>query len=603
MSVASLRPRTELDPAETWALDHLFPSREAFDTAFDEAEQRVAELDRFRGRLGDDAETFHAALVALSDFSALFSRIKLYASLPSYVDQFDDEARRLMGRFMGNATEWVARMSFLEPELLALPPERLASFRGALPELARFAHYLDRLERRRPFVRSSQVEDVLARAGAPLSHLSGARERLANGDTRFTEVLVEGGEIIVAPSTIRGLERSGERDIRRQAFVSYADGHLAVQETFAELYQGVVRQQAFEAQVRGHASGEAAALFERHVTPEILDATLEAFTRRLPVWHRYWEARRRLLGVERLEPWDVAAPLQVDPPRIDIATAYEWIEASAAPLGKPYVERLRAALREERWVDLRPSVGKSEGAFCAAAPGAHPYILTSYVDDLQSASMLAHELGHALHAELVHAHQDPLDDFEALGMTVAETASNAQQGLLRAFVLDGPATRDDRLEFAVLEEALWNYHRYLFVMPTLVRFERVVHAGIAEGASFTGAELTGIMRDLFQEGYGDAVTADERVGITWAQFGHLYAPYYTFQYAVGLAAATVLVEAIRSGEAGAVERYLAFLTAGPTVAPVELFASLGLDVTTPAPVERAFDVLEGYVARLESIVR
>jgi oligoendopeptidase F len=78
-------------------------------------------------------------------------------------------------------------------------------------------------------------------------------------------------------------------------------------------------------------------------------------------------------------------------------------------------------------------------------------------------------------------------------------------------------------------------------------------------------------------------------------------PFYTFQYAVGIAAATALVARIAAGEQGAAADLRAFMAAGPSRPPVDLFASVGLDVTTPEPIERAFDVVEGYVTRLEEL--
>jgi oligoendopeptidase F len=94
---------------------------------------------------------------------------------------------------------------------------------------------------------------------------------------------------------------------------------------------------------------------------------------------------------------------------------------------------------------------------------------------------------------------------------------------------------------------------------------------------------------------------DERTGITWAQFGHLYVPFYTFQYAAGIAAAAALAEDIRTGKEGAVERYLGFLRAGSSIPPVDAMKAAGVDMTTPGPIERAFGLLEGYVAQLEEI--
>jgi oligoendopeptidase F len=140
-------------------------------------------------------------------------------------------------------------------------------------------------------------------------------------------------------------------------------------------------------------------------------------------------------------------------------------------------------------------------------------------------------------------------------------------------------------------------------MPTLVRFEREVHAAVGRNEALSAADLTARAAALFAEAYGPEIDVDERVGIAWAEFSHLFEPFYTFQYTVGVAVALGLVARIEAGAAvgdGApTQAFLDFLAVGGAVPPVELFARLGVDVTTPAPVEAAFDVVEGLVARLE----
>ncbi len=601
MTSDGLPARSEVPLHETWDLTSLFADDAAFATAVEATELAVNAFAARRGRLTESPEALEAALADLSDLVAAGARLRAYAHLPTTTDQADDEACRRAGRFFARAAKWHAQLSFVRPELLTLEPGRRRDFERVRPGLLRYGPYLDRLELDRPFTRSPEVEDVMAAASAPLRQIDSARAVLTGGDMRFSPVQVAAGELEVAPSTIRGLEANPEREVRRQAWSAYADGFLRMRNTLAELYLGVVHEQAFEARVRGYDSGEAAALAQMHVPTAVLDATLDVFTRRLPVWHRYWAVRRALVGVDRLEPWDLFAPLARGRVAVPFERAAAWIIDSSEPLGEAYQARLRTGLLEERWVDRPANRGKREGAFCASSPGsAHPFVFVTYTGDLQAASTLAHEFGHAMHADLAFAVQDPLDD-EALSMTVAETASNAQQALMRAHLLGSAAADDREFELAVLDEALLNFHRYFFVMPTLVRFERAVHARVWDGDVPTGSELVTLMRELLQEGYGPAISCDERVGIAWAQFSHLSAPFYTFQYAVGIAAAAALTARIGAGEADAAEALLRFMAAGASVPPVELFASVGLDVTGPDPMERAFDVLEGYVTRLEAI--
>ena len=111
------------------------------------------------------------------------------------------------------------------------------------------------------------------------------------------------------------------------------------------------------------------------------------------------------------------------------------------------------------------------------------------------------------------------------------------------------------------------------------------------------------MADLYAEAYGDAVEIDrERMGITWARFGHLFANYYVFQYATGISAAAQLAQQVRAeGPAGAA-RYIDFLKTGSAEYPVDALRKAGIDMRTPEPIQAAFDILASYVDRLEQLV-
>jgi oligoendopeptidase F len=110
------------------------------------------------------------------------------------------------------------------------------------------------------------------------------------------------------------------------------------------------------------------------------------------------------------------------------------------------------------------------------------------------------------------------------------------------------------------------------------------------------------MSGLYAEGYGDTMDSEpERTAMTWATFLHLYIPFYTFQYAIGISAAHAAAERIVSGVSGAVDGYHAFLAAGGSRYAMDLFALGGVDLSTKAPIEAAFRELEGNVRKLEEL--
>jgi oligoendopeptidase F len=270
-----------------------------------------------------------------------------------------------------------------------------------------------------------------------------------------------------------------------------------------------------------------------------------------------------------------------------------------APLGDEYTRVLRRGLYEERWVDWAANAGKAGGAEQSGAYGLHPFVLLTYDESLSSVSALAHELGHAMHTYFTNATQPPA--YESYADFLGETASTFGQTLLHAHLARAEGDPDIQLES--LADALAYFHRYLFLMPLLAHFEVACHARQERGDGLSADWMGRLMVDLLGEAHGPAVTLDAaRDGVMWAHVPHLYLNFYTYQYALGLAAATALADGVlREGEPAAT-RYIAFLKAGDSVYPLDAWRLAGVDMTSPEPLERAHAVLAGLIDRLEALV-
>jgi oligoendopeptidase F len=351
--------------------------------------------------------------------------------------------------------------------------------------------------------------------------------------------------------------------------------------------------------VRGFESSLEATLFEHNIPTSVFRNLIDTFKANLPTWHRYWAIRRKALGVESLHPYDIWAPMGGGSPKIPYEQAVDWICDGMAPLGEEYVSAMRQGCLEDRWVDVHPNAGKSGGAFSSGRPGTFPFIVMSYADTVFSLSTLAHELGHSMHKHLLDQVQPVI--YSRYSLFVAEVASNFNQSMVRSHLLD--TQTDPAFQLAVLEEAMSNFHRYFFIMPTLARFELDIHQRVERGQGLTASDMSELMADYFAEGYGGEMSVDrDRVGITWATFGHLYVDYYVYQYATGISGANALVKRVLSGREGGVDDYLGFLRAGGALYPLDALKLGGVDLSTPEAVEITFGVLSDLVDRLENLL-
>jgi len=340
-------------------------------------------------------------------------------------------------------------------------------------------------------------------------------------------------------------------------------------------------------------------LSPNNIPPAVFHALIESFKKNLPTWHRYWRVRKKALGYEKFHVFDIKAPLSSESPVIPFEKSVEWICEGMAPLGEEYTSIIRNGALEDRWIDRARNRGKRQGAFSSGVYDTHPFIMMSYADDVFSMSTLAHELGHSMHTYYT-THNQPFV-YSHYSLFVAEVASNFQQAMVRDYLLR--SQNDPKFQLALIEEAMSNFHRYFFIMPTLARWELEVHERAEAGKPLTADVMSEICADYFAEGYGNNVTFDkERIGITWAQFQHMYMNFYVYQYATGISAAHALAKRVKEGSQEDVDRYLVFLSTGGSVYPLDALRTAGVDMTQPEPVEKAFEVMAWYVDRLEALV-
>ena len=593
-------PRDSVPADRTWDDVSVFPTVAAWEAELEAVLADLPSLAAVRGRIDESADTLVEVLRLRDELSRRAGRVYVYALLGYAVETTAPAAVARFGRAQAADAQLLATAAFVEPELLALEPERLRDWAATEPGLAAYGHYLDDLGRRAAHTRSAEVEEALGLVSDAFSVPFAVYSALVDSDVVFAPaVSAEGEQSDVTQGSIDALLASPDRTLRRSAWESYADGHLGVRNSLAANLAGTVKQAVFQARVRRYDSPLAASLSRSNVPPAVFDNLIATFEANLPTWHRYFGLRRRIHDVERLAPYDLAAPLGAASPVLPYEQCVEWICESLAPLGETYVDTVRRGCLEQRWVDVYPTAGKMGGAFSAGAPGTAPFIVMSFDGTGVSLGTLAHELGHSMHSYLTWQAQPQV--YTHYSMFVAEVASNFHQVMLRAHLLDN--VDDAALQLAVLEEAMANFRRYFFIMPTLARFEREIHERVARGEGVTAELLCDRMADLFAEGYGPDVELDRaRVGITWAEFGHLHEPFYVYQYATGISGAHALARGVLDGESGAAERYLEFLSAGDSLYPLDALRRGGIDLTSPEPVEQTFAVLASLVDRIEALV-
>jgi len=599
MTEKKVPPRSEIPRKYTWNAESVFETPAAWDAAFESVAQRLPGLEKYKGHLADGPAVLADAFEMVENLFCDAYIVFVYAGMSSRVDMTNQEAAAMFGRAQGLFGQTQAAIAFFDPEMLSVGETTLRAWLKEEPRLTIYEHYISDLFRKQMHVRSAEVEEVLGMLTEPFFGTEATANMLTDADFKFPPATAsDGSQVEVTQGTIDQILNSPDREARRTAWEGYADTYLAFKNTLTNNLVVAVKQKVLLSRVRRYGSSLEAALFQNNIPLEVFHTLLGIFCKNIPTWHRYWRIRRRALGVDTLHPYDIWAPLADSQPNIPYEQAVEWICDGLAPMGEDYVRAVRKGCLEDRWVDVYPNVGKMGGAFSWGTKGMLPFILMSYTGNVSSVSTLAHELGHSMHSYLTWENQPFL--YSNYSLFVAEVASNFHDAMVRTYLLENNS--DPAFQMAVIEGTMETFHRYFFIMPTLARFELEVHERIEQGKGVSADDAIALMADLFAEGYGGEMHVDrERVGITWAQFPHLYVDYYVYQYAIGISGANAIASRILSGVEGAAEGHRQFLSAGGSKYPADAVKLAGVDLTKPEPIEEAFAVLAGLVDKLEKL--
>jgi oligoendopeptidase F len=595
----SLPLRSEIPVEETWRLEDIFPTDEAWEQEFQEVKKMIPKLAEYQGRLGESADTLYEALQYQDEVSMRLGKLYTYAHMRYDQDTTNAFYQGLNDRATSLYSEASSAMAFIVPEILAIDEAKLRSFLEEKQELKLYEHALDEINRQRPHVLSAEEEALLAQAAEVMQSSASTFSMLNNADLTFPTIIDENGEEVEVTHGrfIRFLE-STDRRVRRDAFKAVYDTYEKYKNTFASTLAGTVKKDNFFARVRRYKSAREAALSSNNIPESVYDNLIETVHEHLPLLHRYVRLRKKVLGLDELHMYDLYTPLVQDVKmEVTYEEAKEYMLKALAPLGEEYISIVKEGL-ENRWVDVRENKGKRSGAYSSGAYGTHPYILLNWQDNVNNLFTLVHEFGHSVHSYYTRKTQPyPYGDYSIF---VAEVASTCNEALLNDYLLK--TMDDEKKRVYLLNHYLEGFRGTVFRQTMFAEFEHMIHIKAQEGEALTADSLTSLYYELNKKYFGDDIVVDQEIGLEWARIPHFYYNYYVYQYATGFSAATALSKQILEEGEPAVKRYIEFLKAGSSDYPIEVLKKAGVDMTSAEPIRQACQVFAEKLEEMEKLL-
>jgi len=595
----SLSAHAAPDP-DTWALEDLFDSVDAWNTEREAVPAEFAKLTQCEGQL-----TKKPSVLAdcMDDYFSILQRIErvyVFASTSSDTDVRNADASGRRTQAIGLWNQFQQATSFMSPELIAGE----AKVRKALdkePRLADYRRMLEGVLDEAPHTLSAEGEAIMASTGMVASGPGATYRALANADLPWpTVTLSDGTEARLDSAGYTKWRAAPNRADRELVFNAFFGAWNDYGNTIGNTLSTHVQAHIFNARVRNFPNSVSAAVHGNEV-PEAVYRTLVAETRKnLPTLHRFLKLRAELLDLPDMGYHDLYVSPVESELSFDLATGKRLALESAAPLGEEYTAIVKQGF-ESRWIDAYPRQGKRSGAYQTGVYGVHPYVLLNYNDDYESVSTLAHEFGHAMHTWLANSTQPyPTADYTIF---MAEVASTFNEALLLDYMLKDAASDADRLAYLV--QAADAIRGTYFRQAMFAEFELAIHDAAEAGQPLTGATLTDIYGELVRAYHGadeGVMTIDPVIHNEWAYIPHFYSNFYVYQYATSIAASSLLAQRVMDGEEGSVENYLDLLRAGGSQPAYDLLAGAGVDLATPAPYTAMSDRMNAIMDEIEVVM-
>ena len=600
MTASNISTRAEIPESDKWDLTHLFGDVSKWQEDIDWITRTYPKIAEWKGRIGESAQTLAACLEFEKSLDLKIERVYHYASLQLAEDSANPEYLSRIGQLQNLLTSISEAAAFLGPEIQAIPDEQFAQFMEE-PALAAWKTQLKKIRRMKPHILSEREERLLALGSAALDGYDDAFSQLTNVDMKFGVLNDEKGEEkSLTQSSFSSFLVKRDHGLRKRAFHQFYEEFQDHQFTLASSLAYSVKTDVFRARARNYSSALEASLFRDDVPVTVYEGLISAVRGHLAPLFRYYELRRRVLGLTELHQYDTYVPLVPEiESHITFDGAIDRILAALRPLGAEYVETLGQGLRQ-RWCDRYETQNKRSGAFSSGSFGAPPYILMNYKSDVFSdVYTLAHEAGHSMHTWYAQRTQS-FQDYD-YPIFLAEVASTFNEELLTHYLLE--ETADPKMRAYIINRQIDDIRGTLFRQTMFAEFEKIVHAIEERGEGLTLDVFKSNYRALLQTYFGEGVILDPQLDLECLRIPHFYSAFYVYKYATGISAAVALAERVLANEPGTVEGYLNFLKSGGSEFPLETLRTAGVDMTTPAPIESTLALFERRLGELEALLR
>ena len=547
----------------------------------------------YEGKLaGLDAAGMLECVLRNERITAIAGRIMSFAGLRYYQLTIDGDRTKFMSDMQEKITNFTTPLVFFTLELNRIDDAALQALLDTNSALARYQPVFDDIRAMKPYQLSDELEKFLHDLGV----VGDAWERLFDETIAGLSFEID-GETLSIEGTLN-LLTDPDRSQREKAAVELARVFGETVKTFARVHNTQAKEKEIYDRWRGMPTPQTGRHLSNHVEPEVVEALRNAVVAAYPkLSHRYYELKRKWLGLDVMQVWDRNAPLPMEATQIvtwdaaqkTVMQAYRDFDPRMADLAEPFFTK--------GWIDAAVKPGKAPGAFAhPTVTDVHPYVMLNYLGKPRDVMTLAHELGHGVHQVLAAGQGELLS---STPLTLAETASVFGEMLTFRKMLDGAKTPAERkvLLAGKVEDMINTVVRQI----AFYDFECKLHAARAQG-ELTPDDINALWMSVQAESLGPAFEFMDGYETFWAYVPHfVHTPFYVYAYAFGDGLVNALYAVYQEQPDGFQEKYFDMLKAGGSKHHKDPLSPFGLDASDPTFWDKGLSMISEMIDELEAM--
>ena len=592
--------RSDIDTRYKWRLEDIYPDTVTWNSEFNSLQDKLGDFSAFEGKLGQSAETLYNCLALRDSLGIIMDRIYGYAYMKRDEDTRQSQYQELGDRAAALNAHYNESVSFIRPEIVAIPTDTLEMFLASNDKLKIYKFYIEDIIRQKDHILNPEEESLLALSRFATQGPSNVFDMIDNADITFPTVKDDKGKKIqLTHERYYKLLESPNREVRRNASEAYNKTYLNYVNTLGANLSASVNTDWFYAQARKYPSTLEMDLDNNDIPLSVYDNLVKTVDANLAPLHKWTEIRKRVMKLDKIYPYDLSVPLT---PKYNYDVPYDSAKTivltALQPLGPNYIKDMTNGFKSG-WVDVYETQGKTSGAYSWGSYSTHPYVLLNYSNTLEAVSTTAHEMGHAMHSYYSHKNQPYI--YSDYATFVAEVASTTNEALLINYLIDHAKSKTEKMYLLnyYIEQILGTFYTQVMFSE----FEKAIHDEVEQGGALSAESMRKTYHDIYLKYSGPELSMEEWQDLGGLRIPHFYTSYYVFQYATSYAAAQAFAQKILAGDTVARDKYLHLLTTGGSEYPVDELKDAGVDMTQPEAVDATIRLFSQLVDEMDKLLQ